>query len=126
MFTVSVKMKQEGELVHLLFRFIEFFFFHKHFFFSNTSTTTSKTKQVSVITKVGYYQFSNCDIWDWQHKVTFNVTFHPFKRLRKIPERKFWKRVHQIPVINVARRLVKPLWRKFYDFGRIRCIRDIE
>lgn len=126
MFTVPVKMKQEGELVHLLFRFIEFFFFHKHFFFSNTSTATSKTKRVSVITKVGYYQFSNCDIWDWQHKVTFNVTFHPFKRLRKIPERKFWKRVHQIPVINVARRLVKPLWRKFYDFGRIRCIRDIE
>lgn len=32
MFTVSVKMKQEGELVHLLFRFIEFFFSTNIFF----------------------------------------------------------------------------------------------
>lgn len=33
LFTVPVKMKQEGEFVRLLFRFIEFFFFfffHKH------------------------------------------------------------------------------------------------
>lgn len=120
------KDETRGWIGSFTFQVYRIFFFHKHFFFSNTSTATSKTKRVSVITKVGYYQFSNCDIWDWQHKVTFNVTFHPFKRLRKIPERKFGKRVHQIPAINVTRRLVKPLWRKFYDFGRIRCIRDIE
>ena len=97
------------------------------FFFSQTrsqsSTATSKTRRVSVMTKVGHYQFSNCGIWGWQHKVTVNVTFHPFKRLRKIPERKFEKRVHQIPVINVASSaretfMKKVLW--FWTYSRYR------
>ena len=122
LFTVPVKMKQEGEFVRLLFRFIEFFFFFSQTR-SQSSTATSKTRRVSVMTKVGHYQFSNCGIWSWQHKVTVNVTFHPFKRLRKIPERKFEKRVHQIPVINVASSaretfMKKVLW--FWTYSRYR------
>lgn len=76
-------------------------------FFTNTSAIVhgyveNETSFLTMMTKVGHYQFSNYGIWDWQYKVTVNVTFQPFKRLRKIPERKFEKRVHQIPVINVA------------------------
>lgn len=117
------KDETRGWIRSFTFQVYRIFFF----FFSQTrsqsSTATSKTRRVSVMTKVGHYQFSNCGIWGWQHKVTVNVTFHPFKRLRKIPERKFEKRVHQIPVINVASStretfMKKVLW--FWTYSRYR------